>query len=400
MLSIALDNAYKDRIMKGRFPTCVLMLDIPLGQVDVNVHPAKTEVKFARERDVFDVVYFGVKSALETSEKSPVSPPPTITVSTPKVDTVTENQTRLESFSAPAKPKVPAFEYKKPEPMIEKKEESEEVDIAKLFIKREDPMKVTMRSDFKATYGATAKSAVEEKKIEEKPPIEKTEEKTEEKKIEDVVPVVEEILPKEPEREPIAEKKPEKEINLRYIGETMNTYIIVEYGESVIFIDKHAAHERIIFEKLQKTIGEPQSQLLLTPEIISFDKVSAAVLLDNREELSKLGFEVDEFGDGCVVVSAVPDGIEASDCVSVLEEIAETLKSGARAKKPDVLSEIMYSVSCKAAMKAGHKNSAEELIAIAKRVLLSDDIRYCPHGRPVMIEFTKTELEKKFKRIV
>lgn len=392
MLSIALDNAYKERIMKGRFPTCVLMLDIPLGQVDVNVHPAKTEVKFARERDVFDIVYFGVKSALERSEKSPVSPPRSIPVSTPKIDTVTENQTRLESFSSPAKPKAPAFEFKKPEPKPIEREEREEVDIAKLFIKREDPMKVTMRSDYKATYGAPQKPPVEEKP--------QVEEKTIEKPVAHIEPRIEEIVIEANEEKKPIEKAPEKEINLRYIGEAMNTYIIVEYGESVIFIDKHAAHERIIFEKLRETVGEPQSQLLLTPEIISFDKVSAAALLDNREELSRLGFEVDEFGDGCVVVSAVPDGIEASDCVSVLEEIAETLKSGARAKKPDVLSEIMYSVSCKAAMKAGHKNSPEELIAIAKRVLLSDDIRYCPHGRPVMIEFTKTELEKKFKRIV
>lgn len=389
MLSIALDNAYKERIMKGRFPTCVLMLDIPLGQVDVNVHPAKTEVKFARERDVFDVVYFGVKSALERSEKAPAAPPQTVTASTPRIDTVTENQTRLESFSTPSAPKTPAFEYKRPEPKPAEKEEREEINLAKLFIKREDPMKVTLRSDFKATYGPPQKATVEEEA-----PAEKVEEKpAEETKVREIIP---ELLAEES----VPEKEPEKELNLRYIGETMNTYIIVEYGESVIFIDKHAAHERIIFEKLQKTVGEPQSQLLLTPEIISFDKVSAAVLLDSREELSKLGFEVDEFGDGCVIVSAVPDGIEASDCVSVLEEIAENLKSGARAKKPDVLSEIMYSVSCKAAMKAGHKNSPEELIAIAKRVLLSDDIRYCPHGRPVMIEFTKTELEKKFKRIV
>ena len=389
MLSIALDNAYKERIMKGRFPTCVLMLDIPLGQVDVNVHPAKTEVKFARERDVFDIVYFGVKSALERSEKTTVAPPQTIPVTPQKVDTVTENQTRLESFTIPQKPKTPAFEFKKPEPKPVEKAESEESDIARLFIKRENPMKVTMRSDFRETYRAepkkeeipqTTPAAVEEEKL---PP--------------QTLPKLEEQVEAVPEAP--AEKETE-EINLRYIGETMNTYIIVEYGESVIFIDKHAAHERIIFEKLQETVGEPQSQLLLTPEIISFDKVAAAAILDNREELSKLGFEVDEFGDGCVIVSAVPDGIEASDCVSVLEDIAESLKSGARAKKPDVLSEIMYSVSCKAAMKAGHKNSPEELIAIAKRVLLSDDIRYCPHGRPVMIEFTKTELEKKFKRIV
>ena len=196
------------------------------------------------------------------------------------------------------------------------------------------------------------------------------------------------------------EEPKKEEIPLRLIGETMNTYIIVESGESVIFIDKHAAHERIIFEKLQKTVGQPQSQMLLVPESVSLDKVSAEVLLDNRVEIAKIGFDIEEFGDGCVVCSAVPDGIDAKEGAMVLEEIADLLKTGARAKRPDVLSEVMYSVACKAAIKAGQKNSPEELLSLAKRVLCEDDIRYCPHGRPVMIEYTKNELERKFKRTV
>ena len=117
-------------------------------------------------------------------------------------------------------------------------------------------------------------------------------------------------------------------------------------------------------------------------------------------ELEKIGFDVDEFGDGSVVVSAIPDGIDVNDAIAVLEDLAETLKSGARTRRPDILSETMYSVACKAAIKAGQKNAPEELMAIAERVLLSDDIRFCPHGRPVMIEFSKNDLERKFKRIV
>ena len=124
------------------------------------------------------------------------------------------------------------------------------------------------------------------------------------------------------------------------------------------------------------------------------------MLLENRDEISKLGFEIDDFGNGSVALSAVPDGIDAYDAISVLDSLAETLKSGARAGQPEVISETMYSVACKAAIKAGQKNSPEELVAIARRVLLEDDIRYCPHGRPVMIEYTKTELERKFTRIV
>ena len=187
---------------------------------------------------------------------------------------------------------------------------------------------------------------------------------------------------------------------LRYSGEALNTYIIVERGETVFFIDKHAAHERIIFEKLKAEKGAVQSQMLLTPEVMEQDKAFAAALIENREEISKLGFDIDDFGDGRIVISAIPDGIDTSDAVAILDSLSDTLKGGARPALPEIMAETMYSVACKAAIKAGQKNSPEELMALAKRVLLSDDIRYCPHGRPVMIEMSKTELEKKFKRIV
>lgn len=348
MMSAALDAAYKEKLMKGRFPTCVLMLTLPLSEVDVNVHPAKTEVKFSKEREVFDIVYYGVKSALEKKEERVITPP-----RMPKaapVDNITENQTRI-SFSAPPKrEEAPVYTPPRRESLFS--------------------APVMMRSDSFTKYDREIK--------EEKPKAELSEEKKEE------------IIPP-PE---------EKELQIRFIGEAMNTYIIVECEDKVVFIDKHAAHERIIFEKLKATVGSPQSQLLLSPEIIELDKALAAALLENEGELSKLGFEIGEFGDGSVAINAVPDGIDAHDAVAVLEDMAELISGGARAKKPDVLSETMYSVACKAAIKAGQKNSPEELLAIAKRVLASDDIRYCPHGRPVMIEYTRGELERKFKRIV
>jgi len=175
---------------------------------------------------------------------------------------------------------------------------------------------------------------------------------------------------------------------------------IVEKDETVIFIDKHAAHERIIFEKLKAEKGAVQSQILLTPEIVETDKTLVPILIENREELLSLGFDVDDFGDGRIVISAIPDGIDTSDAVAILDSLSETMKGGARPALPEIMAETMYSVACKAAIKAGQKNSPEELMSLAKRVLLSDDIRYCPHGRPVMFEMSKTELEKKFKRIV
>jgi len=376
LLSVALDNAYRERLMKGRFPTCVLNITLPLGSVDVNVHPAKTEVKFASERDVFDVVYFGVKTALEKSERREIVPPK-ISVKPEPVDNITENQQKLET--PPAKTQVAEFASKAAKAVEEAiKEEKKEDTFSELFPQKPRTM---LRSTQFGTYHTE--------------PIKKEEPKKE---------VLEENLPvEEPKTEelPEAEKPSEqKEVSFRLIGEAMSTYIIVESGDSVFFIDKHAAHERIIFEKLQKTVGSPQSQMLLVPETVTLDKTLAAVLLERRDEVERVGFEIEDFGGGSVMVSAVPDGIDAKEGAIVLEEIAEILRTGARAKRPDVLSEIMYSVACKAAVKAGQKNSPEELYALAERVLCEDDIRYCPHGRPVMLEYTKNELERKFKRTV
>lgn len=375
LLAAALDNAYRERLMKGRFPTCVLNITLPLGSVDVNVHPAKTEVKFASERDVFDVVYFGVKTALEKSERREIVPP-RVNLKPEPVDNVTENQQKMVEQVAPPKREE---EPKREEVKLPFVDSSPRVS---LF---EQKPRTMLRSTQFATYSTEPRKTVtEEGKVEEPP------------KVETVIP----IPPQAPSPAIVEEETKKEEKSLRLIGEAMNTYIIVESGDSVFFIDKHAAHERIIFEKLQKTVGEPQSQLLLVPETVSLDRVSAELVLDHRDEISKIGFDIEEFGDGCVVCSAVPDGIDAKEGAMLLEEIADILKVGARAKRPDVLSEVMYSVACKAAIKAGQKNSPEELLALAERVLFKDDIRYCPHGRPVMIEYTKNELERKFKRTV
>ncbi len=371
MLAVALEAGYKDQLMKGRFPTCVIMLGIPLEQVDVNVHPAKTEVKFARERDVFDAVYWGVKSALDArAEEKPAPQMPK-----PKVDTVTENQQKIEMADfcrAEEKPVAPA-------PV------KEAVTAPAMPEKKPVRESYVLRSDFAPYDSGIPKKA--ECATSSCTPCEEKEEK---------------ITPTETyeEPKPATTREKEAEIDFRFIGEAMNTYIILERDEKVIFIDKHAAHERVIYEKLKSERGAIQTQMLLAPVIIELSKSDAAALIENRDEVLSLGFEVDEFGDGCVAVSAVPDGIEASDAASVVEKIAEVLRSGARAQNPECLDEIMYSVACKAAIKAGQKNSTQELISLAKRVLMHDDIRSCPHGRPVMFELSKYELERKFKRIV
>ncbi len=383
MLAASLDTAYKERIMKGKFPMCVLKIDLPLSQVDVNVHPAKTEVKFSRERDVFDAVYYGVKSALDRDMREL----PKVAHKTSAVDNVTENQQKIEQNALKTEaPKPSAI------PSVKKEETKKEAPL---------PFFAPVKHDFPSFMGSSmaqyeVKKRSEAKAVEIKPEIEpeaKAEIKPEVK--EEVKP---EVYAGTKEAPPQVEEK--AEINLRYIGEALNTYIIVEQGESVILIDKHAAHERIIFEELKKSYGKPETQLLLAPQLVELDVRGAAALLENKEEVLALGFDIDEFGDGSVAVSAVPCGIDAGDAVPILESLSERLLSGARLENPDVLSEVLYSVACKAAIKAGQKNDERELSALAKRVLGSDDIRYCPHGRPVMIEYKKSELERQFKRIV
>lgn len=361
MLSVALEAGYKEQLMKGRFPTCVIMLTLPLDQVDVNVHPAKTEVKFARERDVFDAIYWGIKSALDPVKTAEQPPAPQV-----KVDTVTENQEKLdfplrEKVSAPAAPKIVL-------PSIAREETG---------VQKPPSEHYNLRSDFYVEYESRSNTVPE---------------------AEATVEPVPEV--KEPVNAEKAREEERRAADFRLIGEAMNTYIIVERGETVIFIDKHAAHERIIYERLLRERGAIQTQLLLTPVVIELDRSAAAALIENRVEVSSLGFEIDEFGDGSVAVSAVPDGIDANDAAAVVEKLAETLKLGARAENPESLDEIMYSVACKAAIKAGQKNGEHELYELAYRVLMYDDIRSCPHGRPVLFEISKYELEKKFKRIV
>ncbi len=393
MLSVALDNAYKERLMKGRFPTCVLMLTLPLGQVDVNVHPAKTEVKFARERDVFDAVYFGVKSALENSERKVIAPSIPFIKQEP-IDNITENQQSLSFSEKKKEENKGGFAFNKPAernvggfmpPIVAPKKTEASAEIG-------ERSEGVLRSTYFPPYNNTPKE-----EIAKEPAVE-----VQVSEVEDE-PLI--VLDEKPIVVPVEEKEeasmPEKaDKTFRFIGEAMNTYIIVEFEGSVVMIDKHAAHERIIFEKLRETCGNVQTQILLSPEIVDIDRAAAMALIDNKEEISKLGFEIDEFGDGSVAISAVPDGIDAHDAISVIDKLADNLKRGARAEMPEIMSETMYSVACKAAIKAGQKNTPEELIAIAERVLIKGDIHFCPHGRPVMVEFSKSELEKKFKRIV
>ena len=184
----------------------------------------------------------------------------------------------------------------------------------------------------------------------------------------------------------------------RMVGELYNSYIIVEQGDEAFLIDKHAAHERILFEKLKANQEKITAQVLLQPVPVRLSPVAAAELLANRELLGELGFEIEEFGDNTVLARQIPMDLSADMAAEALEEIAAGLLSGRREKADTVRDEVLHTVACKAAIKAGWKNDEAELLAVAKQVMAREDLKHCPHGRPICITLSKKQLEKQFKR--
>ena len=396
LMTAALEEAYDNQLMSGRFPSCVLCLELPKHIVDVNVHPAKTEVKFANERAVFDCIRFGVLSSLN---KNPGRPEMQLGKnanhsSVGRADPCPPLQTASKS-AAPAK-KTDTFrtmnvqEYKAfAEALSAPVQKPVAPNVAKAI---QTP---------KAQSGFVSKIApVEDKKP---APVVK-EEVRRPKAAEPAIPLKAEIkpeppvLPKEPET-PVQEtiSMPET-ISYRVVGEVLDTYIIIEQGDAVLFLDKHAAHERILFEKLKQDNAPIMAQLLLAPIAAKVTREEAGALLDNQELLTRYGYEVEDFGDGEILIRQIPADLDESQAESALEELAGRLLEGS-AKDPEALrDEMLHTIACKAAIKAGWHTEPKERDALVNQVLTRDDIKYCPHGRPVITTLTKKQLEKQFKR--
>ena len=203
--------------------------------------------------------------------------------------------------------------------------------------------------------------------------------------------------PAEPEVEQSTLDMP-PEIPWRMVGELYNAYVIVEQGEEAYLIDKHAAHERILFEKLKANQEKISSQLLLTPIPVRLNPSAAAELLSNTALLEELGFEIEEFGENTVLLRQIPMDLSPDEAAATAETLASDLLSGKKERKDTVRDELLHTVACKAAIKAGWVNDEAELLAIAKEVMSRDDLKHCPHGRPICITLSKKQLEKQFKR--
>ena len=378
LMMAALEEAYKNQRMVGRFPGCVLHLQTKLNAVDVNVHPAKTEVKFGAERAVFSAVYHAVLSALEGDSSHPQAVlKNTELPGVRRQDSVTPNQIPISTPVRPAQapPPVPP-----PVPTV---------------VQVHDSTYTPPSGGQTISRPPTGEKA----SFEREALPQRAEEHSSQRERCSVTPVSQDLPA--PHTAPAAGTEeqsllPYKEPDWRLAGEVLNTYIIVERGETICFIDKHAAHERMNFDRMKAEGYDPMAQTLLSPAVCRLSPQERDVLLAHRELLEEFGFEADELGADLAVRQA-PDYLDAADIPAALEELAQRLLATGSADPAAARDELLHTMACKAAIKGGWHSAPQELERVAAAVM-SGQVKYCPHGRPVAIELTKKELEKQFKR--
>lgn len=399
LLQAAVEQAYKNTLLTGRYPACVLYITLPFGQVDVNVHPAKTEVKFSDEKRVFDLVHYAVLSALggedrttaavgiseSTKKAADIKQTPVNTVKTePKKDfyrSMTSESFRQSGYSVRSSNSAPKSGY------------TMQTSASKSAVTPPAPKRYTGNLTLHSpepvmhnSYDIPVQTALDltarhnSTEISLKPAVKPANENIYvEKTVESV------------EKSVIPDHK--------IVGEALKTYIIVEVNDELILIDKHAAHERMNFDRLKAQGHSIMAQNLLMPVTMRLSGEDCELLEQNGELLTELGFEIEPYGETEYIVRAVPADMASADVTAAVEEICEKLRGGRGLDPQSVRDEVLHTVACKAAIKAGWNTEKEELETIAKEVL-SGRIKYCPHGRPVSMVVTRKDLDKLFKRIV
>ena len=450
-----MEMAFKGTTMQGKFPGGILLLEMPADLVDVNVHPAKTEVRFARENDIFDLVYHAVKLALSqpgTGERQFV-------FDSEKEDDASnehensgnkgKNAVKNNSFTGlsavisgqaepgslphpeekPLRPAAPAASVT-PRPT---QPSAPERDILPLPVKA--PEKAAPASEHTWTTVAASEplpmnaalhspEPPQEESVLEPPPFRAASSESQLDIEADIdLPDVTrdhmaawEPAPDEPERPSLPEASDEPQQSaapeqlgfdvqdgpepLRYVGEIFRTYILAERGDEICIIDKHAAHERQLFEKLAAHYGDVPSQLLLEPLVVELSAEEKTALLTNLDLLESAGLEVSDFGGSSVCLRSVPADVEQSSAEDLLVELAAKLAHGSRDALNERTEWVLHSISCRAAIKAGDHTSPQELMALAEKILSGEVPPFCPHGRPCVLKLTRKEMEKQFGRIV
>lgn len=438
-ISVALEEACKGSIMIGKFPSCVLNLQISPEAVDVNVHPSKIEVRFINERPVFDTVYHGVKSALlrgDSRKEAVLNHNNTVNIKPLNpfnlANKVINKEPPKSVQKAPEKPRersifdeldlpIKTVKYNK----VNKVSDSSSVQKKYMeFLENNKKLSennqttnntVCNNVDNNVINNVSTESKIETKMDEVKEdtslnqevqkvnPFEELElEKItmEEKKSDvDVVLPTERQTNSSSENIEIKTLIDEDKQSFRFIGEAMNTYIIVETDNNkLVLIDKHAAHERIIFEKLKREKGTGSVQLLLIPITVTLEKNEYTVAIEHLDMFKNVGFDVEDFGNGTLIVRSAPSYLRNDDVEDTIIEICGYIAENRKNVMSEHMEWIYHNISCRSAIKAGDSSTAKELIDIAKTVFSDDSIRYCPHGRPVCIELSKYEIEKQFGR--
>ena len=423
----AMENAYRGTLMQGKFPGCVLMLDMPAQLVDVNVHPAKTEVRFARENDVFDAVYGAVKNALgqpgsgeqqfqfaagQSPEKEPVKQPTAQQEAAKKVFDFTVKQNDFTAKTDPKKAETggiwPVLPKKEEplEPIVTVPDEEDAPRISRVWQNGQSSFAKPVGEGFHSEPVPLAKYSEPEELKEELAgqwgaaavqPVPSPEPAKPEVPAEQTAfaqSVAEPLEPRQQTMEPEQTSQP-----LQYVGEVFKTYIITQRGQEMCLIDKHAAHERILYERLAADYGKVSSQLLLAPVTVNLSAEEKNAILEHEALLRDAGVETEDFGGSTVLVRSVPADVETPDVEGLICELAAKLARGSR----DALSEktewVLHSIACRAAIKAGDRTASAELMHLAQDILDGKVPPFCPHGRPVVLKLTKKELEKQFGRI-
>lgn len=369
----ALEQAYSGCIMSGKFPACVMNIELDCSELDVNVHPAKLEIRFTNEKPIYECVYYGVKSAVANYD--------TRNVEIPKSDFVYEKPVTMFMQQPESGIQIGLSNVKEKEEYNVFIPEIDDFDKQKKEVNRFSEIRNVRKVNLAEHYNKNDKNDSDFKINSD-----------------EIIDFSAEIEQEKDKAVEVEEKRPEKPI--KYIGEAFRTYIIIEYDdERIMFIDKHAAHERLIYERLKKQNPSTDNQMLIEPLTVTLEKNEYQTVLENKDMLFKAGFDIDDFGNGRILIRSVPLLLEKLEITEAFLEISDYLQKHKKIILSEKMEWIYQNTACRAAIKAGNVNKPEELIHLAIELEENPDVKYCPHGRPIYFFISKNEIEKNFKRV-